>query len=172
MNRLFISSILVLSTLGACNKDDSSTQQLPPPTQQGKNILACKVNGQVHIYSGKRTTFNDNGVNYDLYLNKLRLYADNIDYRDNIEIVFPVNPDSIKVGLKYFFDLADMINPFGEYRIRVNGVTNEYKTGKQSGFIQFTRLDKDVAAGIFQFTAYYNNDSVTITEGRFDITNP
>jgi hypothetical protein len=47
----------MLSTLRACNKDDSLTQQLSPATQEGKNILACKVNGQVHIYSEESTTF-------------------------------------------------------------------------------------------------------------------
>jgi hypothetical protein len=49
--------------------------------------------------------------------------------------------------------------------------SQNYYTTHQSGWVQFSRLDTAVAAGTFEFTAYRTseNDSVVITEGRFDI---
>ncbi|HTM66541.1 MAG TPA: hypothetical protein VL093_09490 [Flavipsychrobacter sp.] len=170
MNRLFISAILVLFTLGACNKDDGSKQQLPPLTQEGKNILACKVNGQVHIYSGKRTTFDDNGVNYDRGIDKVRIAADNSRYNDNIEIILPYIPDSVMVGVRYYFTENEVASGYASYYVGNGSLV--YKTSNKSGFIQFNRLDENIAAGVFEYIACHNNDSIKITEGRFDITNP
>ncbi len=85
-------------------------------------------------------------------------------------MTIPVIPDSAKVGVRYHFSKSEIVNPYASY-YKGNG-SIVYMTDIQSGVIEFTRLDKSIAAGIFEFTAYYNNDSVKITEGRFDIANP
>jgi len=159
----------MLSTLGACNKDDSSTQQLPPPTQEGKNILGCKVNEHVQIFKGKGSIPHDVGVNYYRSVDQIVISCNNESY-EHIRMTIPVIPDSAKIGVRYNFSKSELINPYASY-YKGNG-SIVYMTNIQSGFIKFTRLDKNIAAGIFEFTAYYNNDSVKITEGRFDITNP
>jgi hypothetical protein len=155
--------------LGACNKDDSSKQQLPLLTQEGQNILACKVNEQVRIFKGKGSIPHDVGVNYYRFVDQIVISCNNESY-EHIRMTIPVIPDSVKVGVRYNFSKSEIINPYASY-YKGNG-SIVYMTDIQSGFIEFTRLDKSIAAGIFEFTAHYNNDLVKITEGRFDITNP
>lgn len=129
MSRILLFSLLIFCTAAGCTKNNDEPQ-LPVPTQEGKNILACKVNGQVQIYKGKRTTFNDNGVEYDPYIDKLRIAADNSDYNDNIEMLLPGSPDSVVIGIKYFFSirknsfLITLINTL--FRIKIAKINSYY----------------------------------------------
>lgn len=168
MKRIFsLTAVAVLFAI-SCNKQDDTPQEpeLPALTQEGKNILACRVNGVTHVYSGKGSFGNENGVSYFRYPNNILLYADEDALASELEIIINDSPSVIRRNTTYFFStetsdhqaryFSDAANP---YFITRNG----------SGWIRFVRVDSAIAAGTFEFTAYFNNDSVKITEGRFDI---
>lgn len=137
--------------------------QLPAYSSSGKNVLGCKVNGQVHLYSGIRTLSNDNGVDYFNGNTEISVDADNSSYNDYMRILF-YHLNNLSVGTTYYFT-NDSIS-YATYLIG-NG-SQSYTTG--SGYVKFTRLDNMVAAGIFEYTAYsITGDSVKVTEGRFDV---
>jgi len=145
---------------------------MPEATQSGKNILACKVNGKVHIYEGKRSYLNSNGVTAQRYMSGteilIRVHADKReDYDDNIEM--EIVADQPDINKEYIFSKEDSKDR-AEYYVGQSN-ENKYYTKSSSGYIKFTRFDKAVAAGVFMFTAYRDNgDKVEITEGFFDIT--
>lgn len=163
---------LLLAMLAGCKKNDTidPSSGLPATSSSGKNILACRVNGQIHVYSGKASINNDNGVDYSIWEDYILIHGDNFRYNDDIRIRVTGN-DSLKPGIKYVFSSETQHRAlYTKYEIS----QFEYEAQSGSGWILFSRLDKDVAAGTFAFTAYLNgqqgSDSVTITGGRFDIS--
>ena len=162
--------ILFLCCLAICGCKKEK-EKLPAATQSGKNILACKVNGKVHIYEGKRSNSNDNGVDAGRYLSVnhfvIRVHADNADdYNDNLTM--QVFADKPELNKEYIFSKEDSKDG-AEYYIGENYV-NIYTTKSSSGYIKFSRFDTSVMAGIFMFTAYNDHGAkVEITEGFFDI---
>ena len=48
MKKLFLLAAIAL-TLSCCNKDDDTTESLPPATQTGAGTFACNVNGRAFI---------------------------------------------------------------------------------------------------------------------------
>jgi len=48
MKKLFLLAAIAL-TLSCCNKDDDTTETLPPATQTGAGTFACNVNGRAFI---------------------------------------------------------------------------------------------------------------------------
>lgn len=85
-NFIFLLPLLLILSFSCTKKNKSTEPELPPLTAEGKNILACKVNGNVQIYSGKRSFGNDNGVDYMSYVDKVEIYADNIKYNDALDL--------------------------------------------------------------------------------------
>lgn len=167
-NLFFILPILLVLSFGCSKKQNGNTEpQLPPLTTEGKNVMGCKVNGNVQIYSGKRTFGNDNGVDYNPSSSKVVIFADNINYHDEIKITINIPYSSLIIDTPYYFT-SETTNNYAQYFPS----SANFITDNNSGWIRFARLDTEVAAGTFEFTAYHNGDSVKITEGRFDISNP
>jgi hypothetical protein len=155
--------ICLLAVAGAsgCKKKDA----LPPLTQEGKNILACKFNGQVQIYSGIPNTFNVNGVKFSYSTNHIELRATNADVDNSLYITLHFPPQL--VGNNDYILGSEASPHYVEAYCGRSALP--YFTKANSGQIRFIRIDKEVAAGTFSFTAYRGNDSLVITDGRFDI---
>lgn len=160
---IVLSAFLLFS---ACKKDKKKKDDTPPPhTQNGANILSCKVDGVWHNYSGIPTLMHDDGVNYYNMIGGkgyyTRILADKTEYND--QIVIDVYEQHPVIGQVYYLssesqNLADYIKGSADYYAPLN-----------SGQIIFTRCDSLVAAGTFYFTAVRNNDTIKVTEGFFDI---
>lgn len=166
MKNLFILPIFLVLSFSCTKKSGTTEPQLPPLTTEGKNVMGCKLNGAVHIYSGKRSFSNPNGVNYDNLVERVVIYADNSNYTDAVNISI-IKGFGLVVDIPYYFASETS----GNYAQYLPSSAN-FITGSNSGWIRFVRLDTEVAAGTFEFTAYHNDDSVKITEGRFDISRP
>ncbi|WP_276133391.1 DUF6252 family protein [Polluticoccus soli] len=166
MKYLLVMMISCLAITG-CKKD---SEKMPKPTQSGKNILACEVNGKVHIYEGKRSYLNSNGVDAARIITGndvfIEIHGDNADYDDDIEMrVVVYQPELNK---EYIFSKVDS-KDWAEYYVGQNSDIR-YKTQNSSGFIKFSRFDPSSVAGTFMFTGYnQQGEKVEITEGFFDI---
>jgi hypothetical protein len=166
--KLFITSILLCALIIGCKKEEKEEEKIPPQTQEGRNILSCKVNGVWHHYSGKGGhVVNDYGVHYDIMISKGILYtsiaAYDPKYDDYVE--FEIHASPIEVGKVY-----DLLPEVDQHVILYILGGDRYKRAKEStGFVKFSRADS-IAAGTFAFTAYNDKgEKVEITEGFFDI---
>ena len=155
------------AALNGCKKPDETPHEpeLPPLTQDGRNVLACRVNGIVHVYSGKHTLGDPNGVFYHRYVDEILLSADEADLSDAVRISL-FEPNTIVANSTYVFSTKTN----SCYALYYSDEANPYFiTKNSSGWVRFTRIDSAIAAGTFEFIAYFENDSVNVTEGRFDI---
>jgi hypothetical protein len=157
--------VIGMLSIISCNKKDS--QDLPTPTQEGKNILACIVDGQAHVYSGISNVFNENGVDYRLGTNSIKLISESTEYRDFIEVVLP-SFNSLNINTTYY--LSSDTGRFYANRFTGNN-GRPYQTVNYSGWVRFSRLDSNIASGSFAFTGYRPGDSTVITDGTFDLKN-
>jgi hypothetical protein len=162
-------SFLVLFSISCSNENQI---QLPPATEEGKDILGCFVNGNVFIAQGgfiggvedlgmsiSEESFNLAGTAYGDDTNvdgNLYIYVINQDVRNKIDQEITLNNKSTEVG--YFIDSSG----------------KEYYTGadKFTGKLKISKLDtiKEIVSGTFWFDAVSNDgDIVEIRDGRFDI---
>ena len=164
--RILITTLTAFLLFSACKKDKNKNGDTPPPqTQNGANILSCKVDGVWHNYNGKRTYMHDDGVDFNIYGSAngfyAQIYVDKTEYNDFIIIrVFEQNPEVGKV-----YELSSESQNMADY---IKGSADYYAPLK-SGQIIFTRCDSAVAAGTFYFTAVRDSNKVVVTEGFFDI---
>lgn len=168
----FLFLLLVSNT--HCKKSPPPPNILPPVTQEGKNTFGCKVNGEVwrpyatcHIFYGRQC----------------------------MELGFEVYPLDTLHKLPFSFGLGTENNTDTssfEMHTRGSNITltgniidsiiltfwkgpqfYTYMPGHTPGVINVTKLDtvNNIMAGTFSFTLYdSNNDSVVVSDGRFDLT--
>ncbi len=169
--------LIVLNCLlaGSCKKVATNpvvpVEPMPNPTETGANILACKVNGKLHIYKDKMTWSQPDGVSFSKREDQLEKFTyirgNESDYGDAVSMkIFTWN---IIVGKEYKFSVNEN-KDFADYVLDGFGTENTYFTSDGSGFVKFSRYDSLVAAGTFAFTAYsMGGKKVEVTEGCFDI---
>lgn len=166
---LNLTAFLIVLSAG-CEKA-SNEEKMPEQTQSGANIVACKVNGKVHIYSGKPNAVKGDGVSYFRELTGadsiIQIIADNtLKYND--EIFLSVYTFHIEIGKEYTIS-SEFNRNLAVYSW--SDPNAPYTTTLNSGHISFKRCDEGVASGNFSFTATNKNgEKVEITEGSFDIT--
>jgi hypothetical protein len=173
--------------LFACKKHTPELQ-LPPITETGANTFACKVNGKVWLpyWPCNQTTFGSTELrfwvmpvsNNSALPIQFALQAENINEFDGSGFtiafrqagIFIYSSGNVADSLAISFRAAKTNNNLGfaEYRKYLNLGTNVF---------QVTRLDtvNKIFAGTFNLMLYSfygtNNvkDSVSITDGRFDL---
>lgn len=174
MKNILAFTLFITLALSACKKDLSTEpvdpNQLPPATEIGANILACKVNGKAHIYTSTSSLFSENGVYLSRIKNgqetRLLIGATENKYEDHIQI--EIYEPEWKIVLNKEYRLSNEKKDDASYFLR--NIPKEYKTTINSGHIIFSQYNDNVVAGKFSFTLYNDsNDSVVITEGFFDI---
>lgn len=159
-------------TASKCKKDQYNPygdNGLPPATQDGRNIFACRVNGKpwisgTHMFDiggGVGDTLNVKGSNP-----KDGIYAERFYIQVN-NLVSNVNT----------YRLNDTTKSFARYSTNQPcfDIRNGYSLGigySIDGQLNITRLDREkkIVSGTFSFiipTQYC--DTLHITDGRFDI---
>jgi hypothetical protein len=167
-------TIIVFTVIAiGCRKkqiDEPEPNILPTATQNGANLLACKINGAVHIYSGIPGRIGTNGVSFTKVWGSnneqyVLISAGDSKYGDQLDIDIYEPGWNIQVKNDYKFSNENKVKAKYFYA----DVFNEYKTQSNSGYISFTRYDDRVVAGNFSFKVFNKTDSVKTIEGFFDI---
>ncbi|MBK8242559.1 MAG: hypothetical protein IPK88_03970 [Saprospiraceae bacterium] len=176
MKKLIFLSILILTScvdFGPDPVDPNKPLELPPITMEGKNILGCKVNGQVWVSS---VPFNLSGYN------SFRMGYDSLSGHFGINSLWITPGNEIFENLKFESIVINKL--VGDYKIlrNINVANfidvaninyNQYwidNTPKNKLSITYANKLKNIISGTFEFTAIdtLHNDTLFITEGRFD----
>ena len=160
-----VSLVLLAIGFSACQEDD----ELPAITAEGKNTFGCLVNGELWLPKGR---LGQGAAFIELQLpeNKevINLYVD--DDKTNSGITISIN-DSPGLKTEKIYDLKDDAY-YVEYSSNRNGKLCFYRQ-VLDGYIKLSKFNPggNIISGTFEFKAYSDacNDTVTITEGRFDI---
>jgi hypothetical protein len=174
---IFIAFILMAS--GCSKQSASSTNQLPPATNQGLNTFGCLVNGQVFVpqapigypYPYYTCYIYPNTTNPNF--SEFTLSGEDKSNGGFTAVGFTL--DSINLQQGDTFQLKSIGG--GNYATYTNantpGYINYYTTDTLTGQLIITYLDKTnyIVSGTFLFNAVSANasDTVHITEGRFDM---
>jgi hypothetical protein len=182
----FLIPALILTILSACSKPGQAPATLPPITQIGANTFGCKINGQVWVpnfpcyYSNSGQT-------------QLAYNISAVDSASDLPIYFAIlagNFNGYKYGQSYFKIYCNNINGPVSYLRGVGNVADslhlefdatidasgdflQYGPEGNPAVFQITKLDtvNGIVSGIFNFNVYASGgvDSLSITEGRFDL---
>ncbi|MDR6968238.1 hypothetical protein J2X31_002255 [Flavobacterium arsenatis] len=160
--------LLLLAIAFGCDKDDNTTTQaLPPATQTGAGIFACKVNGKPFI--DKSGSFNcfyqfvDGEYYFHITANDI---VDDID-----EITLYSSKIQLEEGGMYELKNYEDFSISGLVFMK-NSFLNVSTTALLPGTLNITKLDLDnfIVSGTFNFQVInpITNQTIHITEGRFD----
>ena len=170
---LLLASILIFLA-ASCGDDDEklTTDQLPPATMIGANTFGCKVNGEVWIPHVEGAPFWESPIyaKHDrwwpdcdqLFISATRKFHNQADISQEITL----NVWCPKIG-------ENNLTPSkGSYRDLRN--CGYYNIDTLSPYtMNITKLDtiNNIASGTFELTVINAdcNDTVRITEGRFDV---
>ena len=164
----FMGLIWALSALMGCK---SQQDALPPPSTEGLNIFACKINGKSWIANGRSNDQGPSGKPIEIEFRKVSadtfylMIHTHADTKDRVQITLPGGV----IGENTLTDRYGA--PFGIYYDNQFRIFNSMRNNP--GSVRITRLDtvNQVISGTFAFDAQYIVDKsiIKITEGRFDI---
>ena len=156
---------------------------LPIETATGANTFGCKVNGVPYIPSGGDPTISwypvEGGWIKDVDNNRglnIRTVSGNTRFIDiYIKVLDTVGVYKLNYNTQPF-PIAVRAENYGCYSTKnSNGSYNRYVTNSQyTGEVHVKQiLPGGIIAGTFHFTAYnqQTGETVSITEGRFDVKN-
>ncbi|RPD45603.1 DUF6252 family protein [Paracnuella aquatica] len=170
---LILFLLTLLST--TCKKENAKAPQLPPATQEGKRVFACKVNGKVWISKGGIREMNG-GIDGDTL--SARGTIDTDDGR--IESFGIVLLGSYRDG-ETEYELNDTASAYAVYRRNPGadcfstdgrGYGSVVRVKITGGHLTVTRADRvnNIVSGTFRFNVPTDYcDTIKVTEGRFDI---
>jgi len=177
-NLTFCALLLFLSVVYIqCRKSSPPPNILPPVTQEGKNTFGCKVNGDVWIPYFHCTVFTGS-------CKELGFSVYHSDTTHQLPLYFSLSTQRATSDTTFsFFDLFSVgaNNKTGNvidsvvilYHALGSSEYYRYPSSNTSGVLNFTKLDtiNHIISGTFSFTLYNTwNDSVVVTDGRFDLT--
>ncbi len=158
-----------------CKKDDNgASTTLPEATQEGKNTMGMKVNGEVWTpYYTCGAYSNPCGAvefSYDQY--PTTPYYINAHFTKDINKDFSsLTITSAGATISTLGDKYDSLNiTFTNYSTPNAPWIDYTKSYKPKGNFTITKIDRinKIFSGTFSFTLYGSGDSVVITDGRFD----
>jgi hypothetical protein len=176
MKTLTLLTTFTLMLFGGCDKEPPAPQ-LPPYTQEGKNIFACKIKGEVFIAKGvmDKNTMSPKGIynNHRVTANgdtlvEIRAIEENpIMANIAINFIYTLSKDS--------FELNQLMNSFAIVSLPVeNYVFAEsiFNTiSEHKGWVHVKYFQNKILAGTFAFTAIDDRGEVIhVTDGRFDFS--
>ncbi len=145
--------------LVACACTKSAVKKLPPATQTGANTFGCLINGMP--FRATRATppgmsgLSDGTVSYSINLSYPGLFINVSPWERNSPIGIRINIPDFK-GLGTYKDEEFLFN-----MLPVDPNTNSY--------VNITKHENGILSGTFQAKVTYNNETYSITHGRFDI---
>ena len=155
-------------TFTSCKKE--KLEEPPQQTQNGSNILWCKINGTPVTVRGKSNAVNGKGLSIADRKKIANLQATFInassinDNQDDLRLIFN-NYNITNLGTKY--KIVTINNTY--YSALVTEYF-EYEVDSTRSWAAFSRFDGNVVAGTFEFHGVSaNGETVSITEGWFDI---
>lgn len=170
----------------SCKKDvpEPNTQtdiQLPAITTSGKNTFGCYINGDLFIPKG---TINYRAIQYPRYYTDngyLDIRVRNVkDFEDWLSIY--IFTDNIFGTGDYSINPNALNTPVPCLERKIDTVISGYETfaippyfvdTTKTNLVKITRLDLEagIVSGEFEFTATseYFNDTIKVTQGRFDL---
>lgn len=164
----------IIITFTTCKKDDNgASTTLPEITQEGKNTMGFKINGKVWTPYFSCGSFSNPCGAVDIFYKPLTSgqYLLNFHFKrkvgnDNGDLIVTsfTNSSITTIGNKY--DSVDV--NYDDYSN--SGLISYGKSFKPKGDLTITKIDNfsQIISGTFGFTLYNGNDSILITEGRFD----
>ena len=177
---LWLPLIAITVFITSCQK---SVDPLPSETAIGANTFGCRVNGVAYIPSGGDPTIGwypvEGGWIKDVDNNRglyIRTVAGNSKFIDiYIKVLDTVGTYKLNYNTQPF-PIAVRAENYGYYETtNSNGNSNRYVTNSlYTGEVHIKQiLPGGIIAGTFNFTAYnqQTGETVTITEGRFDVKN-
>lgn len=172
MRYIFLLTVLIIS-FSTCKKDEDCPPDLPCATQIGENTFGCYINGMPWVAKIEPFIF-------DPTAHKLEASYDETDYgtfNDNYMRLLGVyqgdSYSSIIIHCKPLLGPGKIdISSLNFYGIRFRNSNETYEIDKSSNYeINITKLDleKNILSGTFFFKAINNMDTISITDGRFDV---
>ncbi|MDI9363634.1 MAG: hypothetical protein QM541_01690 [Flavobacterium sp.] len=180
MKQLTFAILAVITLLfTTCKKDNGGpSTTLPEATQEGKNTFGMKVNGEVWTpYYKCGPSANPCGALSVTYYDQpgiLQFYftLTTAKKTDNSFTTFEVNTMPRYTTISSIGNKYDSLNvAYTDYGSNRNGRSTDYtKSYTPKGNFTITKLDfaNQIIAGTFTCTLYNGNDSIVITDGRFD----
>jgi hypothetical protein len=162
--------LFLLLSLSACrkDKDDSLLSQLPEATTEGLNTAGCILNGEVLVPKGK--AFFPDPITIGYRSNYFGI--DIADMRGEIyrSIGFRIN----NINKSNYSFPRDTVDASSRNSDCTSNSDNDLKRKFISGYVNFTRFDREqcIVSGTFGFKWVSGRelcDTITITNGRFDI---
>lgn len=177
-NLLFACSFLLLL---ACCKDKNPEPELPPVTTTGANTFGCKVNGKVwlpsprpkgnlpQIEGGIKTRYDSVGPEKNWY--DLLIFADKNDNTGVSIYLSRINSTGIYLLNRDTYQWPESPQPEHSYacffKQSSTFITNSINQGEVN-LLRYDTLNK-IFSGTFQFRVLRGKDTISVTEGRFDI---
>jgi len=175
----FLFLVLALFVGLHCKKTSDTTEQLPPATQQGKNTFGFKFNGEVWLPNIKCGYFsspcgalaltvlpsnNVDSLPVALSLSAARKNSSTSSFLQFVTKGISNPPTSYFSKIGNIFDSLDI-----EYS--TSGLKIFYTRPDHPGHVDITKLDikNQIISGQFAFTLFNGQDSVVISDGRFDL---
>jgi hypothetical protein len=175
MKTLTLLTAFILLLLGGCKKEPL-VPQLPPYTQEGKNIFACKINGEVFITEGvmDNNTLNPKGIDNNymvwgidtlVYIRAKESIPKEADF--SLDFAYTLTHDSFELNQKQN-SVAMVYLPVDNYILaKSRFATND----DHNGWVHVKYFQNKILAGTFEFTAIDDRGEVIhVTDGRFDIS--
>lgn len=176
MKTLILLAAIILLLFSSC-LNEPPEPQLPPYTQVGNNIFACKINGEIFVAAGKFETswglalFERRGIAI-YYSNLGGDISFRIDARES-------EPMKAEVDLYFMYsqdkDTVDFDHTSASVTIPVD-LPNQFETNFSTdkdhrGWVKIKHFHNNILAGTFEFTAINSKGEVIlVTDGRFDIS--
>jgi hypothetical protein len=186
MKKLFfilsLTGLFFLLAANSCKKHKhdvpSEESKLPPETQSGANTFGCLINGKAFLPKGSgfggpvlscfyiQNTPTEQG--YFLGLSS----SDASNKSDEVSI--GIGTDSLQVSIGSYNLIEEATGNYFAYYLRVNqqGANQYYTSSNDPGVITITKFDEQnqIISGTFHFNVVTEtNDTLKITEGRFDM---
>jgi len=162
---------LCIIMLSSCHKDpyQDGTPELPPITMEGKNTLGFLLDGKVWVpyqeNPGVFTPTLEFNMDGNVLRGGARLKNNDIDQKFSITIQV-IKEEIIQIDSNY-------VGVFFINNKNTGFVCNEYRNTTNTSYINISKLDWDdrIIAGTFEFPTMVSGcqDTITITDGRFDL---
>jgi hypothetical protein len=172
---IFLSALLIcICTVPGCKKDDPDCPpDLPCATQTGENTFGCYIDGEPWVAKVEPYVL-------DPSAHKIEASYDETDYgtfNDNyFRLLGAYRGDTSSSLIIHFKPLLQtgraFINTLNFYGIEFRTSQNLFKIDPDSPYeIHFTKLDtvKNIASGTFYFSCISDSDTLSVTDGRFDV---